>query len=407
MISGKTIICFASGWDYHPTSKHHVMRHLSACNHIIWVNWHASRRPSADLADLRTICSKLRQIRQGPRRVADTITVITPAQLPLPGSRTARRLNTELVRHAIDKVRRSMTGPTQIWSFAPDVGDLIGAFDEELVLYYCVDAFGAFPGYDRAVTEQRERELLARSDVVITTSPPLYEAHSSGHTNVHLVEHGVDHAHLSRAVREQLPQPSDLAGLPRPILGFVGIIGEWVDLDLLAELAQLRRDASIVLIGPELSGRGPCSSLANVHWLGPRPHAELPRYLRSFDVGLIPFRHTPLAHHANPIKLYEYLAAGVPVVSTSIPSVRPVPGSVWLADEATGMAVACGRAMRHNNESSRRERSNGMREHAWRHRIEKLSAIVSDTLERKSNRNRQGAEDTWANSGAIATCCGN
>ena len=139
------------------------------------------------------------------------------------------------------------------------------------------------------------------------------------HPNVHLVEHGVDHEQLSRAVNEELPIPLELASLPRPIFGFVGVVGEWVDLDLLAALARGRPDASIVIIGPVLVPHGPCADLPNVHWLGARDHGSLPGYLRLFDVGLIPFKHVPLTHNANPIKLYEYLAAGVPVVSTACP----------------------------------------------------------------------------------------
>ena len=111
--------------------------------------------------------------------MTDNITVVTPLQLPLPGSRLARRFNTFSVRRAIESVLETLPArPVQFWSFAPDVGDLVGRFDEELALYYCVDAFGEFPGYDRALIEQRERELIARSDVVITTSGPLYESKS-------------------------------------------------------------------------------------------------------------------------------------------------------------------------------------------------------------------------------------
>lgn len=385
MISGKTIICFASGWDYHPTSKHHVMRQLALQNRVIWINWHASRRPNAGLADLRCILSKLSEIRRGPRRVSDAITVITPGQLPVPGSSLARRLNTALVRRAVRRALSELPpAPVQIWSFAPDVADLVGSFGEELVLYYCVDAFGEFPGYDRALTERRERELLDRSDVVIATSPPLYEGQSRRHPNVHFVQHGVNHAHLARALAAE-PVPADLASLPKPILGFVGMIGEWVDLNLVAGLARQRPDASIVLIGPETTGRGPCAGLPNVHWLGSRSHDMLPDYLRGFDVGLIPFRHVPLTHNANPIKLYEYLAAGVPVVSTTIPAVRAIPNSVWLADEVPEFAVACGRAARNDTPAARLARSQSMLAEAWPTRLEQLSGIVNEALARRGS----------------------
>lgn len=381
MIRDKIIICFASGWDYHPTSKHHIMRQLSKQNNVIWVNWHASRRPSIKWSDARHITSRLWQMRKGACQVSDAITVMTPWQLPFPGSKLAARFNMMMVRRAVQSVLQTLSPlPRQIWSFAPDVVDLVGSFDEELVLYYCVDAFGEFPGYDRALIERRERELIAKSDVVLATSRPLYEERKQLHPNTHLVQHGVDHAHLSRAMNGHLSIPPGLRHLPRPIMGFVGVVGDWVNLDIVAGLARAKPDASIVLIGPEAASRGPCANIPNVHWLGPKDHTILPTYLKFFDVGLIPFKHVPLTHNANPIKLYEYLAAGVPAVSTSLPAVEAIPGAVWLADDVPTTVASCERALQCNNEACRRERSELMRAESWEGRLKQISAVVNATL---------------------------
>lgn len=382
MMSDKTIICFASGYDYHPTSKHHIMRRLARQNQVIWVNWHASRRPRAHMTDLRAIGSRLAQIRRGARRVSDSMTVLTPFQLPLPGSRLACRVNARMTERAINKVLAGLPQrPIQVWSFAPDMGDLAGRFGEELLLYYCVDAFGEFPGYDRELIDRRERELIGRSDVVITTSPPLFDAKRRLHPEVHLVQHGVDHERLSQGLREPLPCPAELASLPRPIFGFVGMIGEWVDLELVAGVARLRPDASLVMIGPELVSRGSCLGMPNVHFLGGKSHEHLPAYLSHFDVGMIPFRHVPLTYNANPIKLYEYLAAGVPVVSNSLPAVEALPDAVWLADDVTDWALCCARAARRNEPAARLARSERMKTHAWSARLDQLSGIVARVLD--------------------------
>lgn len=380
MIRGKNIVCFASGWDFHPTSKHHVMRHLSRENHVIWVNWHCSRRPTLGMDDLKSIALRLRQIRRGPTRAADSITVLTPWQVPLPESPWARGLNRLLVGRAVRRILDPLPSrPVQLWSFAPDVVDFVGQFNEEAVVYYCVDAFGEFSGYNRDWIEQREHELIDRSDVVITTSAPLYAARRPLHPNVHLVEHGVDHQHLSRALSPEVAIPPELARLPRPIYGFVGMVADWVDVPLVVELARLRPEASVVMIGPRSAAwrEKTIPSVRNLHWLGPRDHTSLPAYLKAFDVGLIPFRQMPLTHNANPIKLYEYLAAGVPTVSTSLPAVRPVPGSVWLADDAAGTAAACDHAARHNRPEERAARSQLMLSESWPQRLEEISAIVN------------------------------
>lgn len=381
VISGKNIVCLASGWDYHPTSKHHIMRQLAERNHVVWVNWHSSRRPKIHWADLRAIGSKIGQIRKGARRVSDGITVITPWQVPIPGSRLVRRLNAASVRRAVRKVLSGLPDrPVQLWSFAPDVAELAGTLGEELAVYYCVDAFGEFPGYDRAMIAQRERELLRKCEVVLTTSAPLYEAKRELHPNVHRIQHGVDWRSLARAVNDELPVPTELADLPGPLIGYVGVIGQWVDLELVAGLAERRPDASIVMIGPELVSRGPCAGLPNVHWLGERDHATLPSYLRHFDVGLIPFKHVPLTHNANPIKLYEYLAAGVPVVSSPLPAVEAIPDSVWLADDADTLADSCEAALQRNDPGLRRQRSRLMIAESWEVRLEEIGRIISAAL---------------------------
>lgn len=381
MITGKNIICFASGWDFYPTSKHHIMRQLAAHNHVIWVNWHASRRPSLTLADLKTAAGKLVQIRRGPTCVTPNLTVITPPQLPLPHSRWARTLTTRLVCRAVRNVLASLPRrPVQVWSFAPDVGDLIGEFDEELVVYYCVDAFGEFPGYDREWIERRENELISRCNVVLTTSQPLYEAKQQLHPHVFMVEHGVDYHHLSRAVNETLQVPDDLARLQRPVMGFVGVVGEWVNMPLLASLAAQRGDASIVLIGPAQTPMNTLTALPNVHWLGPRDHSLLPNYLRGFDVGLIPFRDVPLTRHANPIKLYEYLAAGVPVVSTPLPAVTNIERSVWQAREPNEFTACCNEAVRYADTDHRLHRARLMAGHSWSGRIERISAMIDTVM---------------------------
>lgn len=385
MISGKNIVCFASGWDFHPTSKHHVMRRLSQQNNIIWVNWHCSRRPTFGIDDLRSIALRLGQIRRGEKKPSDAITVITPWQIPLPESAVARRVNRLLVGRAIHAIlQRLPKQPVQLWSFAPDVADFVGCFGEEAVVYYCVDAFGEFSGYNRRLIERRERELIDKSDVVITTSEPLYECKRPLHDNVHYVEHGVDHQHLSRALREDVAIPEEMARLPRPILGFVGVVSDWVDVSLVTELARKRPEASVVMIGPRSAAFNSVPAIRNLHWLGPRDHALLPAYLKSFDVGLIPFRQMPLTHNANPIKLYEYLAAGVPTVSTSLPAVKPIPGSVWLADDAERFAVCCDQAQACNSVTEREGRSKLMLAHSWSQRLEELSAIVTAAVQGQS-----------------------
>ncbi len=337
MIDNRTILCFASGYDAPPTSKHHVMHLLAETNVVLWVNYHASRTPSASGSDLAYAARKLAQVAGGLKRERPGLYTLTPLVAPLPSSRTARRLNRALlvaqVRRALGTVRR---GPLQVWSFTPDVAYLLDAFSAEKVVYYCVDDFASFTGYDPAQVRRDEAELCRRADLVVTTSRALQAAKAPLNRNTILVPHGVDYNHFAKAVTNNLPVPEDMQDIPHPILGFFGLIRDWVALDLLAEVARRRPDWHIVLIGDADSGvnLSACRAIPNMHFLGRRPYADLPAYCRHFDAGLIPFKVNALTRAVNPIKLREYLAAGLPVVSTPLPEVVQTDGHVCAAATA-------------------------------------------------------------------------
>ncbi len=332
MIENQTILCFASGYDAPPTSKHHVMHLLAEQNVVLWVNYHASRMPTASASDLAYMAKKLRQVFAGLKSPRPNLHVLTPLVIPLPGSSWAQRLNRAmLVRQIRRALRRVQAGPLQFWSFTPDVAYLLGKFGEDKTVYYCVDDHSQFTGYNRQQVLRDEAELCQRADLVVTTSMALQEARQPHNPNTILVPHGVDYDHFSRAFKEDLPAPADIAAIPHPRLGFFGLIRDWVDLDLLAEVARRRPEWHIVLVGDSTVDLSPYRSLPNMHFLGRKPYADLPAYCRQFDVGLIPFKINDLTRAVNPIKLREYLAAGLPVVSTPLPEVKLYEETVEIA----------------------------------------------------------------------------
>lgn len=167
----------------------------------------------------------------------------------------------------------------QLWLFTPDMPELIDLLPAERVVYYCVDDFAAFSGFKPGLIEQLEARTVAASDVVITTSTELYQARRRQHANTHLVPHGVDFEHFAAAV--DLPAgciPEDIRRIPRPILGYIGLISDYVDLDLIREAARRRPDWSFVLIGNATCATRELTGLENVHLLGGRPYEELPAY---------------------------------------------------------------------------------------------------------------------------------
>lgn len=377
LIEDRNIVCIASSWAADPTSKHHIMRLLAQRNEIIWVNYHGSRRPRVSAADAGAIVGKLRQVVEGPRRVAERITVVTPLVAPLPGSRVVAALNKRLLVRQIKRVLRGLPPrPVQVWSFAPDVDFLCGAFDEEFLVYYCVDEFSEFEGYDREAMLSAEARLAAKADLVVVTAQALCEAKQRLNPRVVLVTHGVDYEHFVRAPGTHVTVPTEISELPRPILGFWGLIEGWVDVDLIAAIALARPHWSIVLIGRFAADDSALEELPNVQMLGQRPYEQLPDFAKGFDVGIIPFRVNDLTRAVNPIKLREYLSAGLPVVSTPMPEVERYIPHVSIASDAAGFVAACERMIAENSPVKILERQTAMQRETWKSKVEEVCSLI-------------------------------
>ena len=191
------------------------------------------------------------------------------------------------------------------------------------MIYYCVDEYAAFSGVAGQAMAMLELELLARADAVIVSSEELLRTKRPHNPRTFLVRHGVDWAHFRGALDPTTEIPSGIADLPRPILGYFGLIAQdWVDVDLLTHVAQEFPGGSIVMLGKIAMDVSELRKLPNVHLLGRKPYSALPAYCKAFDAALIPFPLNAATLSANPLKAREYLAAGLPVVSTAIPEVE-------------------------------------------------------------------------------------
>ncbi len=391
MITGRNIIAIASNWHFDPTSKHHIMEILSEQNHVLWVNYHGSRRPQVSAAEAQAIFSKLKQVSDGPEWISDRLLVLTPLVLPLPGSSWARLINQKLVVRQIRRALKKLpNNPVQLWSFAPDVDYLVNGFDEELDLYYCVDEFSEFSTYDADTIKRLERQLMDRSDLVITTAGRLQQSKSQYHPRTHLVTHGVSYDHFAQATDERTDIPEDMRGIRAPLFGFFGMIQDWIDLELIAALARRRREWSFVLVGKQEVSTDICAGHPNIHLVGQVPFATLPGYCKAFDVALIPFKINRLTVNVNPIKLREYLAAGLPVVSTDLPEVRPYRPHVHIASTVDDFEKACLQALQERSAHHQELRQAAVRHETWRDKVEQLSALVEQTLSDRSENAEYG-----------------
>jgi len=180
----------------------------------------------------------------------------------------------------------------------------------------------------------------------------------------------------------------DLATLPRPVVGFYGTIQDWVDLELIAHLARSQPKWSFVLLGQIMVPTDAVSGLSNVHLLGKRKHHELPAYCKGFDVGLIPYRIDERMPFVNPIKLREYLSAGLPVVSTAVPEVLRYPHWCSVGNSHEDVHLAIQRALQEDSPERRRERSLAMEGETWQARLAEIERVVEDVAARKPGKRR-------------------
>jgi glycosyltransferase involved in cell wall biosynthesis len=387
VIEGRVIVCLANSWDYDPTSKHQIMRILARHNDIVWVNYHGTRRPRTSASDLRAGFATLRRVAGGLKRISPSMVQITP--LVIPGARKpiARRLHQWMlikqIRRAIKAVPGASGKPLQIWSFAPDVPYLAGGFGEECFVYYCVDEYTQFKGFNRKAIIQSETELLNRADLAIVTSQALLESKCRIRPDAALVRHGVDYEHFAAAWQKDLESPQDVAAIERPIFGFFGLIHHWIDRRLIAEVAERLPEYAFVLIGDCRADVSRLEALPNVHLLGRRPYETLPAYCRAFTAGLLPFVEDRMTHCVNPIKMCEYLAAGLPVVSTPLPEAGLFEGPIRIAASPDAFVEACRTIVAETSAAKVPERrrqarriSETVKMRSWHATVERVSDLV-------------------------------
>jgi UDP-galactopyranose mutase len=253
------------------------------------------------------------------------------------------------------------------WYYTP----MALAFSDHLtplaVVYDCMDELSSFKGA-AAVLKDREAVLLSRAGLVLTGGQSLYEAKRHQHENIHPFPSSVDVAHFAQA-RTVERDPSDQALIPRPRLGFFGVIDERMDIELLAGVAAARPDWHLVMLGPVVKidpVQLPRSS--NIHYLGSKQYDELPEYLAGWDVALLPFARNEATRFISPTKTPEYMAAARPVVSTSIRDVvRPYgqQGLVRIADSVPAFVEACAAAMAEDASARIRQADVFLRQTSW------------------------------------------
>ncbi len=332
----RDIICLSlDDWDKETKlSRRHIFPRLSKTNRVLFVNRTGVRNPT--WRDLPTLLKKLKNCLWDNRRSLDQdlstqngtgLWVVTPLVIPFHRVGLFRRINTWILRRFLKSCIEKLGFKCPIfWTYIPFpwILDAIRPLEPALIVYHAVD----YRPHHKSVANperfrQEEIEYLSQVDLVFCSARGLVNVNKAYNHHIYFTPNAVDIEQFARGPEDKQMVPQDLRHVPRPIIGTMGMIHEWVDQDLLTFIAGARPEWSIVLIGPERMNTSKLKAFPNIYLLGRREHEQLPGYVVSFDVCLIPYVVDTYTTYTFPSKLFEFMASGKPIVSTDLPEVRP------------------------------------------------------------------------------------
>ena len=382
-VTGRDIVCVGfNDWETELwTNQHHLMARLAAAgNRVLFVESLGLRRPTVAGRDVSRMARRLvRGLR--PPRERDGVHVLSPLVIPLHGNAAVRRLNARLLPFLVGRAARRLGMERPIlWGYVPQAEVLLDALDPSLVVYHCVDDIATQEGIDTASFRAAEERYARRADLVLASAPRLAERMRALSDDVLYAPNVADTGLFATALEDGPVDPA-VAALPGPRLVFTGAIAEKkLDLPLLRDVARAHPEWTLALIGPVGLG-DPHTDVAeleaepNVHLLGPRRYEELPAVLRDADVTLIPYRASELTASIFPMKVYEYLAAGRPVVATPLPALEGV-GEITVAEGPEAFAAAVARELAEDTPERRAARSAAAAANSWDARLAEISAAL-------------------------------
>ena len=376
------VVCFAGDdyWTSNPHSRYHFMHALHRRGHrILWINSIGMNLPRIGGGGFRRrITGKLRSWSRFFRQVAPGFHVLSPIALPLFGSRMTARLSDAAIMAQVRwAYRRLGLRDPLVFASVPSYAEVILKLPRQGLLYYYSDKYDAYRDLT-AVEEirRRDRMLFEAADAVYCVSREIHGDLADRRPHVHYLPHAVDQRHFSAAVAEAGPEPADLAPIPHPRVGYFGSLGKSVDGDLILQAARALPDHQFVLIGKVLADFRELAACPNVHFLGMKPYAEIPRYGKGFDVGLMLFRASEWIYNCSPLKTKEYLSLGLPVISCPIREIElELADVVTTVTDGPGLIQAIREALATDGPRERERRIARVQDDTWDARVEQMLAL--------------------------------
>ena len=390
----RDVLCISSiDWDFIWQGHQEIMSTLAAEGHrVLFVENTGVRAPK--LRDLPRLRQRVRNWAKGTggfREERPNLFVFSPIVLPLPYSRIARWINRTFLVHSIRRWMRAVGFSRPIlWTFLPTplAHELVDHLDPALTIYYCIDDLASSSPEARRITSSEEA-MFRRADLVFVTSEKLRARAARASSTVHFFPFGVRFQSFDEVRVGPRQVPDDIARLTRPIVGYVGGMHQWIDQDLVADVARRLPEVTFAFVGPPQCDLSRLEACPNIVLLGARPHGTLAHYIREFDMGIVPYRLADYTSNVYPTKLNEYLAMGIPVIATDLVEIQrfnhdhgPV---VSIAKDAEAFADAIRRTIADPRPDDAARRVDVARSNSWRARIDRMSGLITEAADTKSH----------------------
>lgn len=392
ILQGASILSFSlERWGHVWRSRHHIMSALARDNKVLFAS------SPYYIRDVMRNPVGLDEDATGVSRVADNLhAYIPPRWLPtiFRYPKLDRLIKDLRAWHLRKAMRRLGMARPILYIWHPSFADLVGDFDESLVVYHCYDEYSSFDAtkYERELRETQERALLKRADIVFTVSDKVRARRLEFNPNIYTINNGVDYQLFSKAQYPETVVPEDIRVIPRPVIGLVTTLTSITDIPLLTQIFQRRSDWSFVFIGLENPPEHMMSEelkafqrLPNVYVIGRRTLQDIPGYLKGCDVCAIPWVINELSLSGSPLKLYEYLASGKPVVSTPLSHLLPLEKVISFASNADEWIDAIEGIFLGESQGMIENRQSVARENTWEKKVEFISQKLEQELTKRQD----------------------
>ncbi len=389
MIEGRDIIIYGGDWNWFPSVMERFAHQLAPKNRILWIGSVSIRRPRFQMYDVKRIGIRVIDMfsaREPQSNEKILSGKIHPSVIPFYDIPTVKNYNDKTIRSVIKK-KMSELGFQNVISLpsTPMVADVIGTMNESSNHYFCLDDYTQYDGVYDCVAPL-EKVILKKVDSVFALSEPLQKSRIAASGENHYLPMGVDFEMFKNASKVI---PSELALLKKPIAGFFGQIGSYVDIDLIVRCAKAYPHVAFVVIGRAQGNVdiAPLTREKNIHFLGLIPYEKIAQYANTFDIALNPRVVNQLSLAMNPLKIVEYLSIGVPVVSTDLPAVRTFKDVVNIADTREHFVELIGTALKDKDVKKREERKKIAAQYSWKQIVENVSDVILriDTAKRAAS----------------------